>query len=116
MASKNNFTDLDCFTTVTIANSGTTSGEADLIGTSLCGIIMPAAFTGTSLTFQVSNASGGTYQTLYDSTNATISVAVTQGRSYSLNPTNFAAWRYIKVVSGSSEGAARDIILVSRQI
>jgi hypothetical protein len=74
---------------------------------------MPAAFTGTTLTFQVS-ADGSTYQALYDSTGANqVSMAVAASRSYDL-PAELASWPYWKIVSGSAEGDARSLTVVSK--
>lgn len=101
---------------VTIASGGTVSSEADLVGLSVCGIVMPATFTGTVVTFQTSTSSGGTFQGLYDYTNTAVGATVTQGRNYSLNPANFAAWRYVKAVSGSAEGGDRIVTLICRQV
>lgn len=95
---------------VTIASSGTTSGSAYLNDHVLCGFALPATFTGTSVTFQGS-LDGSTFYTVYDETNTAITVNVTQGRAYSLNVVDFAAWPYIKIVSGSAEGGARIVTL-----
>lgn len=38
--------------TTIIAASATASAEIDLSGTTLCGIYIPSAFTGTSISFQ----------------------------------------------------------------
>lgn len=103
-------------TTAAIANGATTSGAVSLEGVTILGIIMPATFTGTALTFQVCDTSGGTYVALYDSTNAAVSVTVGTSRAYYLDPAIFAAWRFVKVVSGSTEGGARSITLLTRPV
>lgn len=101
--------------TATIASSGTTSGVVTLGSATITGIVLPAAFTGTTLTFQVS-ADGSTYVALYDSTDTLETMTVTQGHGYSVNPTVFAGWPYMKVVSGSTEGSSRTITLVTRPV
>lgn len=101
--------------TATIANGATVSGVVALDAATVTGIVLPAAFTGTSLSFQVS-ADGSTYVALYDSTNTLESMTVTQGRGYSVNPAVFSGWPYMKVVSGSTEGGSRDLILVTRPV
>jgi len=101
--------------TATIAASGTTSGEVDLRGGTLCGIHMPAAFTGTSLSFTVATASGGTFKTLQRN-GADYSVPVTQGKYVSLDPSVFAGVRVLKFVSGSAEGADRTLTLATRPV
>lgn len=99
--------------TVTIASSATTSGSADLQGLGLVGLIMPAAFTGTTMSFQVS-IDNSTFYDLYNTNNTLVSMAVTQGRAYSFVPGDLLGYRYIKVKSGSTEGGSRVITLVQR--
>jgi hypothetical protein len=101
--------------TVTISSSGTVSSAVDVENLSVVGIIMPATFTGTTITFQVSD-DNSTFQALYNANNTAVSMSVTQGRSYGLVPGDFAAWRYIKVVSSSTEGTARVIKLMTREL
>lgn len=97
----------------TIAISTTTSGAVDLQGQALCAIQMPSAFTGASITFQGS-VDGSTYQAIYNSSNTQYSITVSASRTYAINPTDFAGFRYIKIVSASSEAAARSIVLGCR--
>jgi len=102
--------------TVTIALNGTVSDVADFHSTTFSGIVMPAAFTGTSLGFQVSH-DGVTYQTLYGPTGAAVSFTVAAGRTYSFTAdvaNELSHWRWVKVVSGSAEGADRSVILWAR--
>jgi len=100
--------------TLTIANGATTTGTAFLAqNMAAFGLQMPAAFTGTSITFTVS-ADGATFQALYDSTGATaVSMSVAASRSYDL-PSALTAWRAFKIVSGSAEAASRDLIVVGK--
>lgn len=98
---------------VTIANGQTTSGAADLQSGHLLGFALPAAFTGTTITLQVS-ADGTTYQALHNPSNAAITFTVTQAKSYGFTAdilSEVSNWRYIKFVSGSAEGADREITL-----
>ena len=67
--------------TATIASGQTTSGEIDLHGTSLAGVIMPSAFTGANLGVQVSNVSGGTFSTLTDGAGNTFELPVAASKS-----------------------------------
>lgn len=97
--------------TWTIANNATVSDGLDMGVGELVGIIMPAAFTGASITFQVSQ-DDSTYQALYDSSNSQVSITVSASRTYSLKQdvrANLSKWRYVKIVSASAEGAARSI-------
>lgn len=117
--------------TVTIANGENTSGAAQVgAGTqtryrSLVGLVTPSAWTAAAISFLVS-ADGTNYFPLYNSagTEVTIpsaSIATGAGRAFSLNPQDFAGWRYVKVVSGVNgttvnQGAARVVTLVSREV
>jgi uncharacterized membrane protein len=96
--------------TVTIANGQTTSGAFDCGNTTLAAIQLPSDFTGTSVTFQGS-IDGTTYTTIYDDTNTVYSIPVAVSRGYGLELALFYPWRYIKIVSASSEGAARSIVV-----
>ncbi len=97
---------------VVISSSGTVSTAASLNDFTLCGFILPAAFTGAAVTFQGS-VDNVTFSTIYDSSDAAIGATVTQGRAYSLNLIDFLGYPYIKIVSGSAEGAERTIQLLS---
>ncbi len=103
--------------TATIAN-GQTVGVAVRIPPPtnglavLCALSMPAAFTGTAITFQVSIDGGTTWNALYDDTGTLVTVTVAASRHIRLIPSLFAGLDHIKLVSGSAEGAARSIGLV----
>ena len=98
--------------TVTIASAGTVSGAVQADEFAAFGLMMPAAFTGTTLTFQVSG-DGTTYQALYDRYNVAVSMTVAVNRHYDL-PTELASWHSFKLVSGSAEGAARSLIVACK--
>lgn len=97
-----------------IANGGTTSGEIDLTSQLLCGIIVPAAFTGTSLSFTVADEPGSlSFLPLYKDDGTQRTLAVVQGRHYTVNPADFAGVRILKIVSNAAEGADRTLKLVT---
>ena len=98
---------------LTIANGATTSDACVSAAYAAFGLQLPAAFTGASISFTVSADGGTTYQALYDRTNTVVSVTVVQGRSYDL-PDELAAWDHFKIVSASSEGAARTLWVVGK--
>lgn len=98
--------------TIAIANGETVSSAFDASQFASFGLVMPSAFTGATISFQVS-ADGVTYQALYDSTNTLVSVTVAASRSYDL-PSTLAAWQSFKVVSASAEGAARSLVVVEK--
>lgn len=105
--------------TVTIANAGTLSPEVDTTGRSLAAIIMPAAWTAAVLTFQGSNASGGTFADVYDDQGNEVVVQAAASRAIGLDAVSvaLAPYRYLKIRSGTSasavaQGASRDMQVI----
>ncbi|MGL4558966.1 MAG: hypothetical protein ACRCV5_15810 [Afipia sp.] len=90
--------------------AGTTTGAIDLGNDTLVGIRFPTTFTGTTVTFTASESLEGTYVGLYNASGA-VSYTIAQARFYVLNPADFRGVRFLKVVSGSSEGADRTLYL-----
>jgi hypothetical protein len=76
------------------------------------GLQMPAAFTGASISFQVS-ADGTTFQALYDRLNDIVTVPVAVARSYDL-PGEIGDWAFVKIVSASNEAAARELVFIAK--
>lgn len=92
---------------VTIANGVATSSAIATKGLTLVGVQLPAAFTGTTLTF-TGSVDGVTYQPVYSTISGTaLSYTVAQGHYVAVDPIPFYGLAYIKLVSGSSEGGAR---------
>lgn len=102
--------------TAVIANSASESGVVDLSGATLCGLIMPAAFDGTTLTFSSSTSATGTFQNLYDANGNQISATIAASRNIALNPADFAGVRYLKIISNSAESAERTITISARAL
>ena len=100
------------FRVQTIASSGTVSDAFEAKEFAAFGLVIPTAFTGVAITFQVSH-DGVTYQALYDTTNTLVSLTVAVSRSYQL-PAALEAWPFFKLVSGSSEAAARTLYVVGK--
>lgn len=104
--------------TLKIASGGTDSSGSQGGLFAAYGLVMPATFTGSSISFKVS-ADGTTYQALYElddaatGTQRQVTLAVTQGRSYSL-PDALTSWRSFQVISNGAEGGARDLVLVCK--
>jgi hypothetical protein len=104
--------------TATIANGATLSDVVDLGASAVCGMILPT-LTGTTLSIQGCDTSGGTYATLKDinGTAATITVATVGAGAYLyLDPLMTAGWQYIKLLSQAAEGSARSIKLLIRPV
>jgi hypothetical protein len=104
--------------TATIANGQSLSGAVDLGTNRLFAIVMPAAMTGTSLTFQASH-DGSTYNNIYgdDGNELTYTTAASRYVVVS-SPAKWVGVRYLKIRSGTSgapsaEGAARSLIVVA---
>jgi hypothetical protein len=102
-------------TTVTIASGATTSGAVDLLGMVLVGIIMPSAFTGTSITFQAS-PDNSTFTAVYNSAGTQLTATVSTSRTILFSPGDFVGVRNLKLVSGSTEGGSRIITLILRKL
>ena len=89
--------------TGTIANNGTSTGEIDLQNNcELMQVILPALTSGT-IKVTVSDTTGGTFQDL----GSGVTTPATTG-AYS-TMFRIGGYRYVKVVSGTSQGAARSI-------
>lgn len=91
----------------TIANGQQESSVINCGGLVLCGILLPAAFTGTALTFEAS-VDGVNFFAVKNTTSGTaLSYTVAQGTYAAIDPKDFQGIQYLKIKSGSSEGAAR---------
>lgn len=100
---------------VTISSGQTVSGAIDLQGHTICGLIMPAAFTSASLTFSMSQTVGGTYAVI-NKDGSDLSKTVAASKYIVLSPSEFAGINFLKLISGSAEAANRQVIVVSRPV
>lgn len=101
--------------TITIASGAALSNVIDFRPYAGAILDMPAAWSTGSIAFYHSATMDGTYQPLYDDTNALIEVSAEAGRSYVL-PDKLFACAFIKVWSetgGSNvnQAASRDLTL-----
>jgi hypothetical protein len=96
-----------------IANGQTVSSAVNCDGLDVVALQLPAAFTGVAITFQGS-ADNVLYQQIYDDAGAAVSLTVAQGRYVVINTLTkqLRGMRFLKIVSGSAEGAARVIQVV----
>lgn len=107
--------------TVTIANGASLSDEVDVgEGRVLVGILMPAAWTAASMTFQAGAVSGA-LGNLYDEYGTEVEYTVDASRYVAVDIPTFASARYVKVRSGTSgtpvsQAAERTITLVTRPL
>jgi hypothetical protein len=97
------------YPTAVIASSSTTSGALATNGMSLVGCQLPAAFTGTQISFTVATTLTGTYQELTNSSGQ-VKYTVAQGQFIAISPTDFYGVQFFKIVSGSTEAASRNLV------
>ncbi len=99
--------------TVTIASGGNTTPTLSMEPNQVpLAIEMPAAFTGTALTFKASSSADIAPTPLYNE-GTLYSVTVAQGRYVALNPAVFASVRHLQVVSNVNETPGRNLVIVS---
>lgn len=100
----------------TIPASGTVSNAIDLQGTFLVGLIIPANFDGTQLKFKGSR-DGNTFYTLNNTAGDDLIATVVAGQATSIVPQDFSMWRYIQLVSVTTQTTTDTIIgLVTRPL
>lgn len=92
-----------------IANGAQNSSVISTGGLALTGIFLPAAFTGTALTFLAAPVVGGTYVPVCKSDGSPLSYTVAQGTYVVIDPRDFQGIPFLKIVSGTVEGGARSL-------
>jgi hypothetical protein len=101
--------------TVTIAISGNTSTTLTLEGGRIpLAILIPAAMTGTAMTFLASN-DNATFRSVYlESTQYSLTIPTGATRHIALDRKAFEGVKYLQcVVNGAGEAAARTIGVIS---
>lgn len=96
----------------TITSGSATSNAVDISSWAIFGFQLPSAFTGATVTFQVS-ADGSNFTTLKDQTGTTITMTVAASFAYPF-PDEVSPWSYVKIVSASNEAATRSIIIAAK--
>lgn len=99
-----------------IAMSTNITGVINLNGFSLVGILFPATFTGTTVTFEASIDGTNFFPVKSTTSGSSLSYTVAQGTYAAIDPKDFLGIQYLKVVSGSTEGAARTLQLAVKGI
>jgi len=84
------------------------------------GIGLPAVWTAADLTFQVSH-DGATWKNLYDDEGNEVTVSAAAARMVRLYPEEWAAFKYLKIRSGTSgspvaQAADRTLIILTRPV
>lgn len=103
------------FPTATIPISTTTSNAISTSGMSLVGCQLPATMTSTAISFTVATTLTGTYQEL-DNSSGKVTYTIASGKFIAINPVDFYGVQFFKIVSGSSEGAARALVCTMKGI
>ena len=98
----------------TIANGAQESSTIACGGFVLCGLLIPAAFTGTTITFEASVDGINFFPLFSATTGAAVSYTVAQGNFYAIDPTDFYGIPYLQIKSGSAEAAARTLVATLR--
>jgi hypothetical protein len=100
--------------TTTIANGATDSAAIDLGVATLAGLTFDSAFDGTTITFKVATASGGTFVPMVNSSGTTISYTVAASKYLPLDPAIFAGIRHFKITAGTSQTGISTITIHKR--
>lgn len=94
-----------------IANGATESAAIALNGMALVGLFIPAAFTGTAISFEAATAVDGTYVPVKSTTSGTaLSYTVAVSTYCAIDPKDLLGVNFLKIKSGSTEGGARTIV------
>ncbi len=106
---------------VTIASGQSLSAGIKLDGLHLFGVILPSAFTGTKITFQMSNDDGASWHDVYDNTESEYYRTFSASRYVAVDVELFSPINALRVRSGTaasptSEGADRIVQLVLRNV
>lgn len=101
--------------TAIIPISDTVSNAVDLGEMAVVGLQVPSAITSTALTFQASS-DGGTYAAVTKVDGTAYSVTVAASKYIVIPPADLAGIRFLKVIAGTTETAARTIILTVRAV
>jgi hypothetical protein len=87
----------------------------------LVGLVMPAAFDGSTITFLGGDSATGTFRPLYNAAGVEIAVMVAAGRFIAIDPNDFVAPPYLKLRSGTSatpvnQTANRTIMVLTERV
>lgn len=96
---------------VTIANGGTISTALTMdLDRIPVAVITPSAMTSTAITFEASDDAGSTWRPLYnEGTLYSIAISASESRQIALNRQVMEGVTLIRIIAGSTEGAARTL-------
>lgn len=93
-----------------IAKGEQTSGAIEVHASLSANVFIPAAFTGSTITFLGAYSRDGTYSSIYDDTNAQSLVSVTTN-SWMQVPAEVLNQHSIKVVASSSQSSSQHLVM-----
>jgi hypothetical protein len=101
--------------TITVATDAKVSSSVYLAGRSLVGVVLPAQWTASDLTFKVST-DGTTFHDLYASTGLYTypTAGLAAGAASVFDATLFNAWDYVQVRSVTDQAADRVLTLIAK--
>lgn len=105
--------------TVTILSGQTVSSTVNIGGMSFVGIILPAQFTGTVLTMQMSTGENDpTFRAVTDFDGTPVTLTVSANKYVKMDPANFAGLFNVQFISNAAGGEAADrtIIICARPV
>ena len=101
--------------TIDVSANATQSSSVNTDGMLLTAIVFPAAMTGTAITFDFS-VDGTNFYDVVETNGTEVSYTVSAGNVVRVDPSGwaFASSGFIRLTSGSTEAADRDIKLIFR--
>lgn len=97
------------YNSAVVADGEDTSSVIETNGMSLCGILIPATFTSTALTFQAALEADGPFFPIKNKSGA-VSYTVAEGEYMAIDPSDFYGVQFLQIVCGSDEAAARTLV------
>jgi len=96
-----------------VSDSATVSSSHPVESYKVFGLQMPAAFTGTAITFQAAENQNGTFVDVFDESGSQISITVSTDRYIGLDAAalEIAAAMWIRLVSNDTEVADRTVLM-----
>lgn len=90
--------------TATVLNGQTKSDAIDIHGCNIVGIVVPSTFDGSNITFEAASQIDGTYGPVRNTAGSSVTITCAAGdRVADLDATVFVAFRYWKLVCGTSQ-------------
>ena len=101
-------------TLVSIGTDDDLTPEIDITSAAFGGLLVPATVNGTSLSFTVSDVSGGTFYALKDKDNAAISLTITSATASAVAlPAELFAFNFFKIVTGTAQSTTDTQFIVT---